>query len=158
MESRIATFAAGSFWGVESTFRQVSGVLATRVGYMGGSVISPSHEQVGGGQTGHAEVCEVTYDPGQVSFEDLLAVFWSCHDPAPPGRQDADLGSQHRSVIYCHDDHQVEAAARAVEALDSSGRYPDPLQTEVHRCAEFWPAEEEHQQFLEKDGRPDCPR
>ena len=156
MEPRVATFAAGCFWGVEGTFRKVAGVLATRVGYMGGTVDAPSYEQVCTGQTGHAEVCEVAYDPQQLGYEDLLAVFWSCHDPTTRDRQGPDVGSQYRSAVFWHDETQRAMAVRSLEALDASATHPAPVVTEVVPAGEFWAAEAEHQQYLEKGGHSGC--
>ncbi len=156
MAPGIATFAAGCFWGVEATFRQVSGVLATRVGYLGGSVDAPSYDQVCSGQTGHAEACEVTYDPEQLSYQDLLEVFWASHDPTTRDRQGPDVGSQYRSVIFFHDEVQHQTARASSEALDSSGAHADPVVTELLPAGEFWPAEEHHQQYLEKRGQARC--
>ncbi len=156
MSCETATFAAGCFWGVEATFRKVAGVIATRVGYTGGGIASPSYEQVCSGETGHAEACEVTYDPDAVSFENLLEVFWACHDPTTPNRQGPDVGSQYRSAVFAQDEAQLQAALASKEAVDTSARFPHPVVTEVLPSAEFWPAEEEHQQYLEKRGQSNC--
>ncbi len=147
-----ATFAAGCFWGVEQAFREVEGVLDTRVGYCGGSTGNPTYKEVCTGRTGHAESVEVTYDPERVRYEELLEVFWECHDPTQWQRQGPDVGSQYRSVIFYHDERQREAAGRAKEALDKSGRYRHPVVTEIVPEAPFYPAEDYHQQYLEKHG------
>lgn len=147
-----AAFAGGCFWGVEMAFRKLPGVLDTRVGYQGGTTERPSYEAVCSGATGHAETVEVTYDPEKVSYERLLDVFWTEHDPTQVNRQGPDVGTQYRSVIFVHDDEQ-EAAARASKAqLESSGRYRKPIATEIVRAPEFWEAEDYHQQYFEKRG------
>ncbi len=151
-----ATFAAGCFWGVEATFRQVPGVLGTVVGYTGGSRANPTYEDVCTDTTGHAEAVEVTYDPGRVSYEQLLEVFWNSHDPTTLNRQGSDVGTQYRSAIFYHTPEQ-EAAARASKArLETSGRFARPIVTEIVPATAFWRAEEYHQQYLEKRGLATC--
>jgi peptide-methionine (S)-S-oxide reductase len=151
-----ATFAAGCFWGVEAAFRQLSGVSATRVGYTGGSVPSPSYRLVCTGTTGHAEAVEVTFDPDRVSYDDLLEIFWSNHNPTTRNRQGPDVGSQYRSAIFTHSPEQEEAALASKERLDGSGRWNGPIVTEIVPAAEFYEAEDYHQQYLEKQGRSSC--
>jgi peptide-methionine (S)-S-oxide reductase len=151
-----ATFAAGCFWGVEAAFRQLSGVSATRVGYTGGSVPSPSYRLVCTGTTGHAEAVEVTFDPDRVSYDDLLEIFWSNHNPTTRNRQGPDVGSQYRSAIFTHSPDQEEAAVASKERLDGSGRWNGPIVTEIVPAAEFYEAEDYHQQYLEKQGRSSC--
>jgi peptide-methionine (S)-S-oxide reductase len=151
-----ATFGAGCFWGVEVAFRQVAGVVSTAVGYMGGTLPDPTYREVCTDQTGHAEVVEVTFDPSQVSYRDLLRVFWECHDPSQLNRQGPDYGTQYRSVIFFHSLDQ-EAAARATkEALEQSGIFKQKIVTEITPAAEFWRAEEYHQQYLDKRGLASC--
>jgi peptide-methionine (S)-S-oxide reductase len=152
--SEKAIFAAGCFWGVEAAFRQVPGVLATRVGYTGGSRNLPSYEQVCTGQTGHAEAVEVEFDPARVSFEKLLDVFWHEHDPTTLNRQGPDRGTQYRSAIFFRDLEQ-EAAAKASRDRAQS-RFRKPIVTEITSAGEFWPAEEYHQRYLEKRGLATC--
>jgi peptide-methionine (S)-S-oxide reductase len=151
-----ATFGAGCFWGVEASFRQVKGVTATAVGYLGGTLANPSYEDVCTDRTGHAEVVEVEYDPAQVSYEALLDVFWKNHDPTTPNRQGPDFGSQYRSAIFYHTPEQQTAALASKEALDHSGRYRRPIVTEITPASTFYRAEEYHQQYLEKRGQATC--
>jgi peptide-methionine (S)-S-oxide reductase len=145
-----AIFGAGCFWGIETAYRQVKGVKATAVGYSGGALANPSYELVCTGQTGHAEVVLVEYDPDVVSYDDLLNVFWEVHDPTTLNRQGPDVGSQYRSAIYTADDRQAEAARASKEAQDQSGRHPGPVVTEITPASEFFMAEDYHQQFFEK--------
>ena len=150
-----ATFAAGCFWGVEAAFRQVEGVTATAVGYSGGTTENPSYTDVCSGRTGHAEVVQVTYDP-RVSYEELLDVFWANHDPTQRNRQGPDVGTQYRSAIFFHDEAQEKAAVASKDALARSGRYGKPIATEITPAATFYPAEDYHQQYLEKRGLATC--
>lgn len=151
-----ATFGAGCFWGIEAAFRQLPGVLATAVGYMGGEVDEPSYRQVCTGRTGHAEVVQVSFDPARLSYDDVLAVFWDNHDPTTRDRQGPDVGPQYRSAVFFHDDDQEAAARRSIEALEASGRFRRSVVTEVTPAATFWPAEDYHQQYLEKRGLSTC--
>jgi peptide-methionine (S)-S-oxide reductase len=151
-----ATFAAGCFWGVEAAFRQLPGVSATRVGYTGGRVADPSYRLVCTDTTGHAEAVEVTYDPERVSYDDLLEIFWSNHNPTTRNRQGPDVGSQYRSAIFTHSPEQEAAARASKERLDGSGRWNGPIVTEIVPAAEFYEAEDYHQQYLEKRGRSSC--
>ena len=151
-----ATFGAGCFWGVEAAFRQVEGVTKTEVGFEGGKVENPSYRQVCSHRTGHAEVVEVTYDPDQVSYEQLLDVFWAKHNPTHRNRQGWDFGSQYRSVVFVHDDEQRQAAERSKAELDASGRYRKPVATAIEPAQTFYPADEHHQQYYEKHGRSSC--
>ena len=147
-----ATFGAGCFWGVEATFRTVSGVRSAMVGYSGGSFENPTYEDVCSGKTGHAEVVQLEYDPSEVSYEDLLEVFWDCHDPTTVNRQGPDIGTQYRSAIFFHDADQESAAITSKQKLQSSGRYPSPIVTEITPAEAFYPAEDYHQRYLEKRG------
>ena len=151
-----ATFGAGCFWGIEAAFRQVSGVVATAVGYMGGTTEGPSYRQVCTGRTGHAEVVQVEFDPERLSYDEVLAVFWDNHDPTTKNRQGPDVGTQYRSAIFFHDEAQEAAARRSIEQLEVSGRFRRPVVTEVAPAAPFWPAEDYHQQYLEKRGLSTC--
>ena len=151
-----ATFAAGCFWGVEVTFRNVGGVLDAIVGYTGGSTEKPTYEQVCSSGTGHAEAVEVTFDPERVSYDELLDVFWQNHDPTQVNRQGPDRGSQYRSAVFFHSPEQEEAARRSKEALDTSGRLSRPVATELTAASTFWPAEEYHQRYLERRGQATC--
>jgi peptide-methionine (S)-S-oxide reductase len=147
-----ATFGAGCFWGVEATFRKVAGVRSALVGYSGGSFENPSYEDVCSGKTGHAEVVQLEYDPSEASYEDLLEVFWNCHDPTTVNRQGPDIGTQYRSAVFFHDTDQESAAITFKEKLQSSGRYPSPIVTEITAAEAFYPAEDYHQRYLEKRG------
>lgn len=153
---RKATFAAGCFWGVEAAFRKVKGVVSTTVGYTGGHLESPTYRDVCSHTTGHAEAVEVIYDPKQVSYERLLEVFWSIHDPTTPNRQGPDIGSQYRSAIFYHDRGQLEAAEASKGKVDSSGKFTRPIVTEIAPASTFYRAEEYHQRYLEKQGRASC--
>ncbi len=148
-----ATFAAGCFWGVEETFRTVEGVLKTTVGYSGGTLENPTYEEVCTDRTGHAEVVLVEYDPAQVSYEQLLDVFWSAHDPTTLNRQGPDSGKQYRSAIFYHTPAQKVTAEASKERLSKSGRFKRPIVTEITAAAPFYPAEEYHQQYLLKRGK-----
>jgi peptide-methionine (S)-S-oxide reductase len=151
-----ATFGAGCFWGVEAAFRQIAGVLTTAVGFMGGTVDNPSYRQVCNGNTGHAEVVQVEYDPEQVSYEQLLEVFWRIHDPTTPNRQGPDVGSQYRSVIFFHTPEQKEKALASKAELSDSGRFKRPIITQIEPAGEFYRAEEYHQRYYEKHGIVGC--
>ena len=151
-----ATFAAGCFWGVEAAFRQIKGVQATAAGYSGGSLQNPTYEDVRSDKTGHAEAVQVEYDPAQVSYEELLDVFWNSHDPTTPDRQGPDVGSQYRSVIFYHSPEQQAAATASKERVEKSGKHRRPIVTEIVPAATFWRAEDYHQQYLEKRGLSSC--
>jgi len=149
-----ATFGAGCFWGVEAAFRQTNGVTKTRVGYAGGELENPTYEDVCSHTTGHAEVVEVTYDDQQVSYDDLLDVFWRKHDPTQLNRQGWDIGDQYRSVVFFHDDEQRTAAERSKEREQS--QYRKSIVTQIEPASTFYEAEDYHQQYLEKRGRSTC--
>ncbi len=149
-----ATFAAGCFWGVEAAFRQVPGVVATHVGYTGGSVPNPTYEQVCTDRTGHAEVVQVTYDPDVISYDQLLDVFWDIHDPTQLNRQGPDFGTQYRSAIFFHDPEQEVAAHRS--KAEAQTRLPRPIVTEITPASTFYEAEDYHQRYLEKRGLASC--
>ncbi|PCI32919.1 MAG: peptide-methionine (S)-S-oxide reductase [Alphaproteobacteria bacterium] len=145
-----ATFAAGCFWGVQLDYDKVAGVLSTVVGYSGGQLDNPSYEDICSGQTGHAEVVEVCFDPEIVSYETLLDLFWHSHNPTTLNRQGPDSGSQYRSAIYYHSAGQKQIADQSRTACDASDLWPDPIVTEVTRAEKFWPGEDYHQKYLEK--------
>jgi peptide-methionine (S)-S-oxide reductase len=149
-----ATFGAGCFWGVEAAFRQVEGVTATRAGYSGGTLDNPTYEDVCSHTTGHAEVVEVTYDPEQVSYDQLLDVFWRKHDPTQLNRQGWDIGDQYRSAIFVHDEDQREAALRS--RAQEQANWKSPIVTQVEPAETFYEAEDYHQRYLEKQGRSSC--
>ncbi len=155
-KTAMATFAAGCFWGVEADFRQIPGVLATSVGYIGGHTDNPTYREVCTDRTGHAEAVQVVYDPERVSYPQLLTVFWDNHDPTTRNRQGPDVGTQYRSAIFFHSPEQEAQASASLANLAASGRYPRPIVTEVVAAPEFYPAEEYHQQYLEKRGLSSC--
>lgn len=149
-----ATFAAGCFWQVEVEFRNTDGVTDAVVGYTGGSTERPSYEQVCTGATGHAEAVEVTFDPGEVSFSELLDVFWGLHDPTQLNRQGPDRGTQYRSAIFFHSPEQEAEATASRERAQAGAR--KPIVTEIAPAGSFWPAEDYHQRYLEKRGLASC--
>ncbi|MEE9130623.1 MAG: peptide-methionine (S)-S-oxide reductase MsrA, partial [Phycisphaerales bacterium] len=145
-----ATFAAGCFWGIEEAFRQVEGVTATTAGYSGGTFENPTYKDVCSGRTGHAEVVQVEYDAGRVSYEQLLTLFWSIHDPTQLNRQGNDVGEQYRSAIFFHTPQQEATARKSKQDLEDSGRIAKPIVTEVTPASTVYKAEEHHQQYLAK--------
>ena len=149
-----ATFGAGCFWGVEATFRRLAGVKSTQVGYAGGTMSTPTYEDVCTDRTGHAEVVEVTFDPAVISYHDLLTVFWENHDPTTLNRQGPDVGKQYRSVIFFHSPEQEKTARESLAAAQS--RFRKPIVTQIVPATQFWRAEEYHQQYLEKRGLSHC--
>ncbi len=152
-----ATFAAGCFWGVESTFRAVKGVSDVAVGYTGGHTENPTYKEVCTGRTGHAEAVEVTYDPSQVTFEELLGIFFENHDPTTPNRQGPDVGEQYRSAIFFHTPEQEAAARAKAAALTAGRRFRRPIVTQIVPAVPFYRAEEYHQRYFEKKGiAPTC--
>lgn len=150
-----ATFGAGCFWGVEETFRQTKGVLATAVGYEGGHVNNPTYKDVCTDRTGHAEVVQVEFDPKQVSYDKLLDIFWHSHNPTSLNRQGPDIGTQYRSVVFFHSPQQEKAAQASKEKLQKSG-YKSPIVTQIVPASVFWKAEDYHQQYLAKRGLGSC--
>jgi len=156
MTTEIATFGAGCFWGVEAAFSRVPGVTEAVSGYSGGRTENPTYKDVCTDETGHAEVVQVTYDPAKVSFEKLLEVFWTMHDPTQVNRQGPDFGSQYRTAIFFHTPEQ-EAIAKKVKAeLNASGKFKKPIATEITKAGPFYRAEEYHQKYLEKRGATSC--
>lgn len=153
-----ASFAAGCFWGIEEEFRNTKGVLSTAVGYMGGHTENPTYEDVCSGKTGHAETVEVTYDPSEVTYEELLNVFWKIHDPTTLNRQGPDIGEQYRSVIFYYDEEQKKSANASKEKLQKSGTFNRDIVTEIVPADKykFYKAEEYHQQYLKKRGMRSC--
>jgi methionine-S-sulfoxide reductase len=149
-----ATFAAGCFWGVEASFRELEGVLDTRVGYTGGSISDPSYEQVCSGTTGHAESVDVWFDPSIISYSELLRTFWSVHDPTTRDRQGWDFGSQYRSAIFVHDAEQERLATASRD--EQQGVVSKPIVTEITPAATFHDAEDYHQRYFEKHGGAVC--
>jgi peptide-methionine (S)-S-oxide reductase len=154
---KLAVFGAGCFWGVESAFRAVEGVVDVAVGYAGGTVPKPNYRTVCGGKTGHAEVVQVEYDPVRISFEQLLEVFWQIHDPTTLNRQGPDVGTQYRSIIFYSDENERKAAEESKRRLDESGKLGRPVVTQIVPAAEFYRAEEYHQRYYERMGiAPTC--
>jgi peptide-methionine (S)-S-oxide reductase len=151
-----ATFAAGCFWGVEEMFRKMPGVLSTAVGYCGGNTQNPTYHDVCTGHTGHAEAVEIEFDPGQISYEQLLDAFFSNHNPTTLNRQGPDTGSQYRSAIFYHSEAQHQAAIAARDELAASGRFARPIVTQIVPAADFYLAEDYHQQYLAKRGLGQC--
>ena len=149
-----ATFAAGCFWGVEASFREIEGVVETSVGYTGGSARDPSYEQVCTGTTGHAEAVEVRFDPAVVSYGQLLSTFWSIHDPTTRDRQGWDFGSQYRSAIFVHGADQEGLAIASRD--EHQGRVARPIVTEIVPASVFYAAEDYHQRYFEKHGGAAC--
>lgn len=150
--SAIATLGAGCFWGVESRFRKLDGVIDATVGYMGGHVDHPTYEMVCTGQTGHAEVVEVVFNPSVLSYSSLVEAFFALHDPTQVDRQGPDVGRQYRSVIFVHDAEQESTARIVRDRLNASGQWADPIATSIEPAGTFWRAEEYHQQYLAKRG------
>lgn len=151
-----ATFAAGCFWGVEDTFRQVKGVTSATVGYTGGTTTDPSYKDVCTGRTGHAEAVEIEFDPKDVAYRELLAVFFQNHNPTTLNRQGPDFGTQYRSAIFFHDADQKAQAREAVAALEASHVFKSPIVTQIVPASEFYRAEEYHQRYFEKQGIRAC--
>jgi len=156
MPTEKATFGAGCFWGVEETFRNLKGVTSTAVGYAGGTKDKPTYEDVCTDETGHAEVVEVEFDPSKISYDELLDVFWSNHNPTALNRQGPDVGTQYRSVIFYHSPGQKAAAQASKEKIDQSGRFRRRIMTHIEPAPKFWRTEEYHQRYLEKRGESHC--
>jgi peptide-methionine (S)-S-oxide reductase len=151
-----ATFAAGCFWGVEESFRNLPGVLRTEVGYAGGTLAKPTYKDVCNGRTGHAEVVQLDFDPTVISYEALLAHFFEMHDPTQVDRQGPDYGDQYRTAVFYHSEEQRQAAAERIAMLNASGRFPRPIATKLESAEQYWSAEEYHQKYLLKRGLGSC--
>ncbi len=149
--TELATLGGGCFWCLEPIFRDLRGVQDVAVGYAGGHVVNPTYRQVCEKNTGHAEVIQVTFDPGEITFRDLLDVFFAIHDPTTLNRQGADIGPQYRSMILAHGGDQASAAEDAIVALDASGEWEDPVVTEVVPLETFYRAEVEHQEYYARN-------
>ncbi|WP_169543479.1 peptide-methionine (S)-S-oxide reductase MsrA [Sneathiella aquimaris] len=155
-ESEIAYFAAGCFWGVEAAFRNVSGVISTAVGYQGGDSLNPTYQDVCRGDTNHAEVVRVIFDPARVDYQKLLSVFWDNHNPTTLNRQGPDIGTQYRSAIFYVNDAQKELAEQSKSQLEQAKVFSKPIVTEILKAPDFFMAEDYHQQYLEKRGLATC--
>ena len=153
----LATLAGGCFWCLEAVYKELRGVEKVVSGYMGGQVPNPSYQLVCSGMTGHAEVVQITYDPEEVSYRDLLNVFFTIHDPTTLNRQGADVGTQYRSAIFYHSSEQKETAEETIREMTAEGVWPDPIVTEVVPLEEFYPAEQYHQDYFERNpSQPYC--
>jgi peptide-methionine (S)-S-oxide reductase len=152
----IATFGAGCFWGVEETFRQLDGVTDTAVGYLGGHTQNPTYKDVCTDETGHAEVVQVTYDPAKISYDKLLDVFWSSHNPTTLNRQGPDVGAQYRSAIFFHSPEQERIARASKDRTQAAGKFRSPIVTEITPASTFYRAEDYHQKYLAKRGMTHC--
>lgn len=148
-KTETAVLGAGCFWCIEAVFEELDGVISVESGYMGGHVQNPTYKEVCTGNTGHAEVAKITYDPSVVSFKEVLEVFWKTHDPTTLNKQGADVGTQYRSAVFYQNDEQKEIAEYYKEKLDESGAFPGPIVTEITKASEFYPAEDYHQNFYE---------
>ena len=155
-ENKTAVFAAGCFWGVESTFQQMNGVKSTTVGYIGGKVKNPSYELVCTGLTGHAEAVEIVYNPNEVSFEKLLDTFFELHDPTTLNRQGPDIGTQYRSAAYFSNDKEKQIIENKINALNESGIFTSKVVTEIEAISDFYNAEDYHQDYYKKRGIDGC--
>jgi len=147
-----ATFGMGCFWCSEAVFERLNGVTAVRSGYEGGTTVNPSYDEVCTGNTGHAEVIEVTYDPAKIKYEELLEVFWKTHDPTTLNRQGGDVGTQYRSVIFYHTDEQKAIAEKYKKELNAAKAFPDPIVTAINKASTFYTAENYHQDYFRRNG------
>ena len=145
--AKLATFGAGCFWCVEAIFQRLEGVEGVVSGYSGGSVENPTYQQVCTGETGHAEACQIEFNPARISYEQLLEVFWKTHDPTTRNRQGNDIGPQYRSVIFCHDDEQKRLAEEYKAKLEAAKIWDKPIQTQIVQFEKFWPAEDYHSNY-----------
>ncbi len=156
MSEKTASFAAGCFWGVEARFREISGVIDAAVGYMGGETDNPDYRQVCSGDTGHAESVQLMFDDTRVSYAELLDAFFALHNPTTLDRQGPDFGSQYRSAVFWHDSEQKEEAEKKIAELNASGKWQNPVVTQIAEAGKFWRAEEYHQRYMEKNGGGFC--
>lgn len=150
-KTQVAVFAGGCFWGVEEIFRKIPGVHQTHVGYTGGTSVNPTYKEVCSGRTGHAEAIEIQFDPGQVSYEELVRIFFRMHDPTTPNRQHNDVGPQYRSAIFAENAEQKAIARRVIDDLTQKAAFAKPIVTEVVDASIFYSAEDEHQAYLQKN-------
>lgn len=147
-----ATFGAGCFWHVEDIFQKTKGVKSTQVGYIGGKLTNPTYEEVCTDKTGHAEAVQIEYDPTEISYDELLQIFWTNHDPTSLNRQGPDIGIQYRSAIFFYNDEQKEIAKRSKDDLEKSGKFQKSIVTEIVPAPQFYKAEEYHQKYFQKLG------
>lgn len=147
-----ATFGAGCFWHVEDLLNKTKGIKSTHVGYIGGQLPDPTYEEVCTDQTGHAEAVEVEFDPNEISYEELLDVFWNNHNPTTLNRQGPDVGHQYRSAIFVHNEEQKKIAEKSKQDLEKSGKFENPIVTEIVPAPIFYKAEEYHQKYFKKHG------
>jgi peptide-methionine (S)-S-oxide reductase len=150
-KTELATLGAGCFWCIEAVYKELTGVIDVKPGYTGGHIKNPAYREVCNGTTGHAEVAQLTFDPSQVTFSEILEVFFSVHDPTTLNRQGADVGTQYRSEIFCHSEQQMEIAQVALSAAEESGTWPSPIVTAVSMIGDFYPAEEYHNDYYENN-------
>lgn len=155
-ETQTAMFGAGCFWGVQAKFDKIDGVIATEVGYAGGSMDKPTYKDVCTDETGHAEVVHITFDPAKVSYQQLVDAFFALHDPTQMNRQGPDYGTQYRTVIFYYSPEQQKIALDTIQRLTEAKKFPRPIVTQVVPAAEFWKAEDYHQKYLKKRGLDDC--
>lgn len=152
----IAVFGAGCFWGVEDAFMQLEGVNKTTVGYLGGSKEHPTYENVCSGNTGHAEVVKIEFNPKVIGYDKLVDAFWSMHNPTSLNRQGPDVGTQYRSAIFYHTEEQKKVAEQSKKNLEASGKFKQPIVTEISKASTFYEAEDYHQEYLKKNGLSSC--
>lgn len=154
---QMATFGAGCFWCVEAQFKMLKGVVKVESGYSGGHIKNPAYKEVCTGRTGHAEVCQITFDPAVIGFDELLKAFWQAHDPTQLNRQGEDIGTQYRSVVFYHDDLQRQAAEEQKKLLNDQNVYGQPAVTEISPCINFYKAEDYHHDYFALHGEePYC--
>ena len=151
MNKEIATFGSGCFWCTEAIFERVDGVKTVEPGFAGGTTKNPTYKEVVSGETGHAEVTQITFNPEKISYEDLLEIFWQTHDPTTLNRQGADYGTQYRSAIFCSDDTQKQIATKYLDKLSNAGIWDDPIVTEIQMLDTFYPAESYHKDYYERN-------
>lgn len=153
----VAVFAGGCFWCVEPVFSQLKGVKKVVSGYIGGHTLNPTYKQICNGDTGHAEAIQISFDPAQISFDELLEIFFVAHDPTTPNRQGNDVGTQYRSAIFAHDAEQRRSAEKMIARLNAEKLWPSPIVTEINDAATFYPAEDYHQYYYANNpNQPYC--
>lgn len=157
MNDKLAVFAGGCFWCLEPVFFQLKGIHNVISGYIGGHTVNPTYKQICNGDTGHAEAIQIEFDPAQISYEELLEIFFASHDPTTPDRQGNDVGTQYRSAIFCQDEAQRRTAEQVIKRLNEEKVFPSPIVTEINGPAAFYPAEDYHQRYYENNpNQPYC--